>query len=350
MINVLVVDDSAFMRKMLTEFINSQADMTTKAVARNGSDALEKLSKESYDVMTLDVEMPVMTGIDVLKKLPVQRPAVIMVSSKTQRGSDMAVQALELGAVEIVAKPSGSISLDIDKVKEEFLSKIRAAAAAGTGKLLQSRTSFKTVVLPPAVPTEQMIATSSRNVLAIGTSTGGPKALQTVIPALPASLAAPVFIVQHMPPSFTESLAKRLNQLSALEVKEASHNETAENGVVYIAPGGRQMRVGRKEGRVFLSVTDEEANEGHRPSVDVLFKSLAALNHISVSAAILTGMGKDGTEGVKRLLENHNVRIAAESAETAVIYGMPKAAAQLDGVESLPLEQVAAFLTRSVSH
>lgn len=347
MIDVLIVDDSAFMRKMLSEFINSQTDMTVKAAARNGSDALKKVQAEHFDVMTLDVEMPVMNGIDVLKKIPAGGPAVIMVSSKTQRGSDMAVEALELGAVEVVAKPSGSISLDIDKVKEEFLSKIRIAAAAGTAKPVVDRSLSRGSA--PTIQPKAVVHSGCRNVIAIGTSTGGPKALQVVIPKLPASLPAPVFVVQHMPPSFTGSLARRLNQISGVRVKEAEHNETAENGVVYIAPGGSQMRVGKKEGRLFLSVTQEEANEGHRPSVDVLFKSLSALNHVRVTAAVLTGMGRDGAEGVRQLLEHHSSRIAAESETTAVIYGMPKAAARIAGVENIALEHIPAFLTRDFS-
>ncbi|ATH91438.1 protein-glutamate methylesterase/protein-glutamine glutaminase [Bacillus glycinifermentans] len=327
MIRVLVVDDSAFMRNMITEFLTSNQQIAVAGTARNGEEALQKIEELRPDVVTLDIEMPVMDGKETLKNIMAKRSLpVIMVSSLTQRGADITIECLEIGAVDFVGKPSGSISFDLYKVREELIEKVLAAGRA--------KVNPASARLPKQAPLQTSAAKSggrfipsgaSKQLVCIGTSTGGPKALQRVLPKLPRTLKAPVFVVQHMPAGFTASLANRLNHLSEVTVKEAEHGERAKAGWVYIAPGGKNMTVHLANGELVISLDDRDTGSRHKPSVDYLFNSLATLTGFEKIAVIMTGMGSDGTEGVKNLLRHSRGPVIAESEESCVVFGMPKA-------------------------
>lgn len=321
MIRVLIVDDSAFMRKLIHDFLSSDPSITVAGTARNGKDALEKINAYSPDVITLDVEMPVMDGLETLERLlACKKLPVIMVSSSTQTGAETTIQCLSQGAFDFVAKPSGSISLDLYTVKEELIEKVKAAAKGS-----HRCTSVK-------APPDKNGNTSTRKVLSkrpivcIGTSTGGPRALQMVLTKIPASIEAPIFVVQHMPVGFTSSLAARLNQLCDVHVKEAEDGEIAVNGYVYIAPGGKQMSVVSEGPHLKIKLVQKGADGGHCPSVNHLFRSLAKIETHHKIAVVMTGMGNDGTNGLRKLLDKGQTEAIAESEESAIVFGMPKSA------------------------
>lgn len=349
---VLVVDDSAFMRKVITDMLNSHPELEVIGVARNGKDALDKLTTLHPDVITLDVEMPIMDGIEALKKIMEIRPTpVVMLSSTTEKGAENTVLAMSSGAIDFVAKPGGAISLNLDLVKEEIIEKVLNASKVAMNKVNprqnfskeqqkdrfisstleknQDRESKETSVQPGksvSQRTRSKFKTSHQTILAIGTSTGGPRALQEVLINLPKDIAAPILVVQHMPAGFTKSLANRLNRLSKITVKEAEDGDLLENGVAYIAPGGKHLKARRLGTSLFAQLDDYESpRSGHRPSVDILFESIASLSHVKCLAVIMTGMGNDGMAGTERLKESCETIVIAESKETSVVYGMPKA-------------------------
>ena len=340
-IRVLVVDDSAFMRKMVTEILARDAGICVAGQARDGADALLKLEALRPDVVTLDVEMPVLDGYATLAEIMRRRPTpVLMLSSLTQAGADATLRCLEGGAVDFVGKPSGSISLDIEKVAGELIAKVKAAA----GARVLVRKAVEPLRPRPVPASEAARAPSGRAaVLLIGSSTGGPKALQTLVPALPADLGVPVVIVQHMPPGFTASLARRLEQTSPFTVREAEGGDRLRVGTILVAPGGRHLEF---DAGGVARLTDEPTIHGVRPAIDVTLMSLSRLYGPRVVAALLTGMGKDGARGLKLVLEGGG-RTVAEDESTCVVYGMPKAAADLGGVGSLlPLPDIAPALAR----
>ncbi|RWZ60474.1 chemotaxis response regulator protein-glutamate methylesterase [Halobacillus fulvus] len=321
-IRVLIVDDSAFMRKILTDILQKDQRIEVVGTARNGEDGVKQVRKLRPDVVTLDVEMPVMNGLEALDQMLGVHPVpVIMVSSLTKEGAESTIQAMASGAIDFITKPSGSISLDMEKVEKEMIRKVIQASKA------KVRRSSPSTVLPDQIP-PKLRASSLQPIIAIGTSTGGPRALDQVIPKLPKKLPAPVVIVQHMPPGFTKSLADRLNRKSAVEVKEAEHGEELLNGTVYIAPGGQHMTVVEQKRRYFISLDVTEPLQGHRPSVNRLFSSLVDIQAIKPITVIMTGMGADGTEGVMVLKKKLHMHSIAEAEETCVVYGMPKAVIQ----------------------
>ncbi|MFD2704787.1 protein-glutamate methylesterase/protein-glutamine glutaminase [Salibacterium lacus] len=346
MIRVLVVDDSAFMRKLISDYINEEPGMTAAGTARNGKDALEKARTGSFDVITLDVEMPEMDGMEALRSIMETCPhPVIMVSSLTTKGAEQTISALELGAVDFLAKPSGSISLDLHHVKEEMVEKIRTAAQVDVKKKSAPSTAGMQVMQDEP----DGISLDGRKTVAVATSTGGPKALQVLLSGLPENFPAPVFIVQHMPPAFTQSLAGRLDQLSPLHVKEARDGEIAQAGTVYIAPGGRHLAVRRMGRSLITEVLDTPPVNGHRPSADVLFSSLAGIDGFSHVGVVLTGMGSDGASGLAEMKKAQDCLLITESQRTSIVYGMPKAARQRAGAEhSLDLGDIAGFLSASL--
>lgn len=348
-VNVLVVDDSAFMRKMISNILEDHARIHVIDTARNGQDALEKIKLHQPDVITLDIEMPIMDGIQALKEIMKHDPRpVVMLSSLTREGADKTLESMEFGAVDFIPKPSGSISLNIQDIEDEIISKVLEAAEVKVKTLKRDM---------PALPIKKMVPRPSiknisevklddkplpfKKIVAIGTSTGGPRALQQVITQLPEDLRAPVVIVQHMPAGFTKSLADRLNQLSKVKVKEAANGDVLHPGVCYIAPGGFQMRVKQSSKGYHIKISKEENRNGHQPAVDVLFESLAELSGVSFVSVIMTGMGSDGTNGMIRMKEHHPfTQVISESKETCVVYGMPQAAEKtklVDFVEPLTL-------------
>ncbi|KGX88619.1 protein-glutamate methylesterase/protein-glutamine glutaminase [Pontibacillus marinus] len=334
-IRVLVIDDSAFMRKMITDILDEDSRLTVIGTARNGEDGLRKIRELSPDVVTLDIEMPIMDGLDCLQQIMKDTPLpVVMLSSLTAQGAESTMKAMEYGAIDFIQKPSGAISLDIETIQEEITKKVFEAANVNVERLItQHKEETSTIPFTPK-KTKLLQQKSLKKLIAIGASTGGPRALQKVLMQLPEDLPAPVLIVQHMPQGFTKSLANRLNTLCQVHVKEAENGEVLQKGTVYIAPGDFHMTV-RKVGMslaIQLSQTPERL--GHRPSVDVMFESLLGLNNYETYAIVLTGMGSDGARGLEMLKKkSEHVVALAESSESSVVYGMPKAAFQTNQVD-----------------
>lgn len=346
---LLIVDDSAFMRKLIGDFFVDVPTIEVIGTARNGQDALEKIKVLKPDVVTLDVEMPKLNGLEALKLIMADCPTpVVMLSSTTKAGAEITVEAMANGAVDFIAKPSGTISLDLHKIKDELVHKVLQAASVSVAKLrkttpaasfmLNSNNTSKKVISKPIVtPTRSIrtVSASSNNwnshankkLVLVGTSTGGPRALQEVITKIPKSITAPILIVQHMPAGFTKSLAARLDTLSEITVKEAENGDILQAGVAYIAPGGYHMKLQKIGMSVGVKLDNIEAPRGgHRPAVDVLYESASELSDYDKLAVIMTGMGSDGTKGLEILKKTGNVKAISESAHTCVVYGMPKAA------------------------
>lgn len=342
-IRVLVVDDSAFMRKVISDIVNDDPDMEVVGKARDGRDALRKIEELKPDVVTMDIEMPDMDGLAALKQLMESDPVpVIMISSLTKHGAEQTFKALQLGAVDFIAKPSGQISLDIDKVKDEIIRKIKTAA--GTKNKL-ANFKYKEIVKPvqPVVTAVKKIDRSSalEKIVLIGTSTGGPKALHEVIPRLPANINAGILIVQHMPAGFTRSLAERLDSMSQIKVKEAEHGEKIVAGCAYIAPGDYHLKVNRPATglhELIVNLTKDPPQGGHRPSVDTMLESAAQHFWADMVCVIMTGMGHDGSRGVQ-LIKERGGKVIAEHQSTCIVYGMPKAAVETGCVDKVVMLQ-----------
>ncbi|MFS0874613.1 protein-glutamate methylesterase/protein-glutamine glutaminase [Solibacillus isronensis] len=356
---LLVVDDSAFMRKLISDFFSDHRHIEVIGSARNGKDAIKKIEQLKPDVVTMDVEMPEMNGMEALKEIMQKYPLpVIMLSSTTKRGAENTLMAMEYGAVDFVAKPSGSISLDLHKIKDELVRKVEEASKVTVSKLkkpfrkstvtnqairhpFNNQESKVKSLLKPTVNIDIPIkktewSKTSKKIILIGTSTGGPRALQEVITKIPANVGAPILIVQHMPAGFTKSLAARLDQLSEIHVKEAEQGDLLQKGTAYIAPGGYHLKL-RKVGSSFAVVLDntEPPRAGHRPSVDVMFEDVSQYSEFDKIAVIMTGMGYDGSKGLVSLKKTGNVMAIAESAETCIVYGMPKAAVETQLVDEV---------------
>lgn len=362
---VLVVDDSAFMRKLISDYLHSHPRIEVIGIARNGKDAIEMVKTLNPDVVTMDIEMPVMDGLEALKEIMDKYPVpVVMLSSTTKEGAENTILAMEYGAVDFVAKPGGAISLNLQDVKEEIIEKVYAASGVQINKLkriISKKRTNEALTLARKTthlrdenkvtelsirkenlksPRLKRFSKRSKTIVMIGTSTGGPRALQEVLTKFPGDFPYPILIVQHMPAGFTKSLADRLDGLCEIGVKEAEDGDLLKNGTAYIAPGGRHLKVKKLGTSYFAKLDDAEPPRlGHRPSVDVLFESAAELSSVNYLAVIMTGMGNDGTEGTKRLKEKCETIVIVESPETSVVYGMPKSvidAGFADEIKSLP--------------
>jgi two-component system, chemotaxis family, protein-glutamate methylesterase/glutaminase len=341
-VRVLVVDDSALMRRMISDLVEQEPSFGVVGTAANGQEALAKVAALKPDVITLDIEMPVMDGLAALENIMRDNPTpVVMLSSRTQNGAQETIRCLELGAVDFVCKPSGSISLDIERVKLMLHSKIRLAAGV---KLSQSaRPAVARRENPPVAQAHANTRFPAKQIIAIGSSTGGPKALEEIIPKLPADLPAGVVVVQHMPPGFTAAMAERFNHLSAVEVREAKDGDVITRGTVLIAPGGKHLLVGTR-GQVRTS--DDPPVWGVRPAVDLMMTSAVEMFGHSIIGVLLTGMGQDGARGMAAIRKAGGPTIAQDEA-SCVVYGMPKAAVEAGAVDiTLPLNQIAEKLTR----
>lgn len=330
-IKVLIVDDSAFMRKVLSDMIDSEESLIVIGTATDGKDALIKIPQLDPDVITLDVEMPVMDGINCLKEIMQKFPKpVIMLSSGTEHGAELTIRALDEGAVDFIPKPKNIFDIKNDKKKNEIIEKISIAKNTKF-QLVKNKVKQQPDTAPVIKSSKDL-----KHIIAIGTSTGGPKALQSVIPFLPGDIPAAVLIVQHMPPGFTNSLAERLNSKSDLVVKEATHKEKILAGHVYIAPGDSHMKVELvPNGDLMISLDKSPPVGGHRPSVDVMMSSLSATGLKNIIGVIMTGMGADGSNGVKKLKDINKSYIIAQDEETSVVYGMPKMAFQTGAVDKI---------------
>lgn len=351
---ILVVDDSALMRRVLSDVITSDSRFYVADVACNGMEALELMVREqrNYDAVILDMNMPKMDGLTFLRELETQRihTKVIIVSTIAIEGAVETIQALELGAFDFVTKPERFYELKSDQFRNRL---IQSLCAALTMEYEQDITMAIPVIqspMPVQDPVRVYTATANQKIVAIACSTGGPKALQSIIPLLPANLDASVLIVQHMPSGFTKSLAQRLNEKSALEVKEAEDGEELKKGVVYIAAGGRHFRIAaRTEGGHRIRLSDEAPRMGLRPCADVMFESLVSCKYERITSIVLTGMGADATNGIRLLKGKKEVYVIAQDEATSTVYGMPKSIANAGVVnEIVPLDRIADAITKNV--
>ncbi|SDV46635.1 protein-glutamate methylesterase/protein-glutamine glutaminase [Chitinasiproducens palmae] len=348
-IRVLCVDDSALVRRLMTEIIDAEPDMTVVATAPDPLVARELIKQHNPDVLTLDVEMPRMDGLDFLEKLMRLRPMpVVMVSSLTERGSEITLRALELGAVDFVSKPRVGIRDGMLEYAATIADKVRAAARArlrlpphGVVPHVAGAGAAASAV-PSAARLAPMIGdrlVSTEKLLIVGASTGGTEAIRELLVPLPPD-APGVLITQHMPPGFTRSFAKRLDSLCRISVKEAEHGERVLPGHAYIAPGDRHLRLARSGANYIAVLDDGEPVNRHRPSVDVLFQSAAAFAGKNAIGVILTGMGRDGASGMLEMRRSGAYTLAQDEA-SCVVYGMPREAVLAGGVDEVaPLAEM----------
>lgn len=371
--NILVVDDSALMRRLMCDIIQSDERFHVEDTARDGLEAYELLKKKQYDAVILDINMPRMSGLELLEQLRRDgiRAQVVMASTLTKDGARETIKALELGAVDFVTKPGNFIEAKGTQFRE-LLGNVLVAAiceqknlqtAAAQFRILQRReTPERKPVQPsqplhpirplqPEVPASPVVGKtgSGSRVVAIACSTGGPKSLQSVLPYLPRNLDAPVLLVQHMPVGFTATLAERLNDLSAIKVKEAEDGEPLEKGCVYIAPGGRHLTCVRAGDRHRIALTDDPPRDALRPCANIMYESLMDCAFDEVTCVVLTGMGADGTKGIQQLETKKRIYVIAQDEATSVVYGMPRAVAQAGLTDRIvPLQAVANEITKNV--
>lgn len=335
---VLIVEDSAFMRKYISNILSEDPELEVIATARNGQEGVKLAGELKPDVITMDVEMPIMDGITALENIMKAYPTpVVMLSSLTIDGAEATLKALELGAVDFVAKPSGAISLDLSKVKDEIILKVKTAALVKVQRVHTHtiRTLPKLTSSPVSSEPKQL-----RKLVVIGTSTGGPKALQEVIPLIPRSIPAGILIVQHMPKGFTKSLAERLDSLSQITVREAADGDEIQPGVALIAPGDYHMLLQKSGSRYGVKLTQDPPVGGHRPAVDVMMKSVLGIG-LDLVGVILTGMGSDGAEAMVQIKASGGKTIAQDK-DTCVVFGMPKVAIEKNCIDKIvPIQNVA---------
>lgn len=355
-IKVLVVDDSALMRKIISDMINQEPGMKTLGTARDGEDMLEKLSgiysgSNKPDIITLDVEMPKMNGITALKEMKkrnIEIPAIAL-SSISKEGTKLTMECLDAGAFDFLPKPSGAISLDIDKVREELIKKIKMSYNIAYHHKFQEKYNRSEMSTAVKMNSGLRLKNGEKRIeaIVIGASTGGPKALYSVITKLPENLGIPTFVVQHMPVGFTKAFSERLNSNSYQKVVEASDDMSVQPNTIYIAPGGFHMEVWNDR-RIHLN--KEPAIWGVRPSVDKLFISAAKVYGRKLISVVLTGMGKDGANGTAVVKDNGGITIS-EDKSTCTIYGMPKEAYATGKVDMvLRLDEITDKLVEIVSN
>lgn len=328
MIKVVVVDDSAFMRKALSAMLDKDPEIEVVATARDGEEGLEMIRRHQPDVVTMDIEMPRMDGLTALRHVMMEMPRpVLMVSSLTTEGAEATLKAMELGAVDFIPKQLSKVSLDIVKIEDELRAKVKTIARRRMSHLARAslaRTRPAAAAERPARPAVRPTGAVCRDLVAIGVSTGGPPAVQKMLSALPSDFPAGILIAQHMPAAFTGPFAKRLDGVCRIAVKEAEDGERLQHGVAYVAPGGRHLRIDQKVSRIDVRVVDEPRDALYKPSATVLFDSVAAGVGRRALGVVLTGMGSDGLEGM-RALKAKGGRALAQSDFTCVVYGMPKA-------------------------
>ncbi len=361
-LKVLIVDDTIVYRKIVGDILKEIPGVEIVGVANNGKIALSKIQILKPDLITLDIEMPEVNGIEVLEQLNHidSPPIAVMLSTLTQQGSEMTIKALELGAFDFVPKPDqGSMAENLQKVKHAItpiitalkrqkltINKIRNKVSKPS-----SLASEPAKIRTPTVSSHKRSKRTPSEIIGIGISTGGPNALSAMIPSLPADLKAPVLIVQHMPPIFTKSLANSLNKKSKIEVVEAQNNDKIESGKVYIAPGGKQMKIVAGADGISrkLKITDDPPINSCKPSADYLFSSIAQHYVGRATGVIMTGMGSDGTEGLLQMKNTGSLIIAQDEA-TCTVYGMPKKPIE-SGITDViaPLNKIAGEITKTVN-
>lgn len=329
-VRVIVVDDSAFMRKMISDMIESKNNYKVIAKYKNGQELLDNIDKLKPDIVTLDIEMPILNGKETLKKMKYQRTRypVILLSSHSSKDSIETLECLENGAIDFIQKP-GNMATDINKIKDDLLSKIEATISEKKSREIKKKNNEGSIssggnnLFINRVPPTRNVSYSSNNkieAVIIGASTGGPKALQKVLPKISGDIGVPVFVVQHMPVGFTKTFAERLDKMCQLRVVEASNNMTICKNTIYIAKGGYHMKVYDKE---TIKLTDDPPIWGVRPAVDKLFESAVNIYGGKLVSAVLTGMGRDGADGTRLVKDAGGITISEDEA-TCTIYGMPK--------------------------
>ncbi len=339
-IKVLVVDDSSLVRKIITDILEKDPDITVVDTANNGKSAIFKNKELNPDVITMDIEMPIMDGLEALQEIIATNPKpVIMMSVLTQHGAEATFKALDYGAIDFVPKPSSVLSLSVDDIAAQLVSKVKAYAKF---KISAPRIAKKSSREKLVAPKPSLVSSGDEinRVVGIGTSTGGPSALLSVFKELPANFSSSIFIVQHMPEGFTEAFSNRLNRVSQLQVKEAEDKDEVKPGFAYLAPGHSHMYI-EGSSKKYIRLSDAQKVSGHRPSIDVLFESLADAYKKDLVAIIMTGMGSDGAKGIKRIrqLGGHTI---GQDKETSVVYGMNRVAIENGDVfDIVPLDEIA---------
>lgn len=379
--NILLVDDSALMRRTISDIINMDEQLSCKRYAVNGLDALEVLDAgEKFDAIILDINMPKMNGIEFLRVLNKQgrKEKVIIVSTIAKEGAKETIEALELGAFDFITKPGSLTEAKGLSFCQRLIMMIYAATGLGGAENIntdikkggplvnKNQQGFKSQIIRSSVESSAVsvkklksdrsrhskaaLGSGARKLVAIACSTGGPKALQYVIPFLPANLDASVLLVQHMPEGFTASLSKRLDELSRVNVKEAANGDIIKKGTVYIAKGGSQMRLVEKlKNEHSLIVTNEPARNGLKPCADIMYESLVDTSFDEITCVIMTGMGADGTQGILQLEQTKKIYVIGQDAQSCTVYGMPKAIADSGAVdEVVTLKEIAQAITKHV--
>ena len=362
-VRVLVVDDSGFFRRRVTEMLNADPHLEVIGSASNGREAIEQVNKLHPDVVTMDIEMPVMDGITATRQIMQSHPTpIIMFSSLTTDGAKATLDALDAGALDFLPKRFEDISNDREEARKILCERVRQLARRPS---LVKRATVAAKPIPPPSPSPSpkptpvaskpvspaaspLRARGDIKLVAIGTSTGGPVALQEVLCKLPENFPVPILLVQHMPGSFTPAFAQRLNTLCAISVKEAADGDVLQSATAYLAPGGKQMTIEKKGEQTVVRITEALPNQTYKPSVDVTFQSIAKLFPKNTLAVILTGMGADGREGCRELKQNGSV-IWAQDQATCVVYGMPAAVTEAGLTErNLSLPDIGSSITQRV--
>lgn len=350
---ILVVDDSALVRRVLCDIIELDDRFHVEDKATNGLEALDLLSSKSYDAVVLDVNMPKMNGLELLRELQKRKiPAkVVMASTDTREGAQITLDALELGAIDFVHKPDTAVDCRKNVFRERLLEVLAAATESKAPSFTKTFTmdEVKSSKKMLELVSKHTVKVTGNKVVAIASSTGGPKALQAVIPRLPAALKAPVVIVQHMPAGFTASFAERLNSLSELGVKEAAEGDVLTPGMVYIAMGGKHLNIRSLGGKHVIYYTDEPNREGVKPCANYMYESLAECKYDEVISVVMTGMGADGTKGIMHLKDKKKIHVIAQNEDTCAVYGMPKSIVNSGMANQVvPLEQIAQEIIMNV--
>lgn len=353
---VLVVDDSSFFRKRIIEILEADPGIEVVGTAADGREAIRQVTQLKPDVVTMDIEMPVMDGITAVRRIMALRPTpVLMFSSLSYEGAQATLDALEAGALDFLPKRFDDIARDRDEARQLLRIRVRQIAGRPVGRISAAPAAAVGAVAGggvasrprrPAADTQALARSPQHQVVAIASSTGGPVALQQVLTKVPGDFPLPIVLVQHMPATFTPAFAKRLNQQCQIQVKEAENGELLRPGTAYLAPGGRQLVLRQRSGQVSIRVEDGDPELHYRPCADVTFRSLAEVYGGKVMAVVLTGMGADGREGA-RLLKQRGARVWAQDEATCVIYGMPHAVVEAGLADAvLPLPDIGPALAR----
>lgn len=344
---ILVVDDSALMRRVLCDIIDSDTRFHVEDRATNGLEALDLLSRKTYDAVILDVNMPKMNGLELLQEMQKYKISarVLMASTDTREGAKTTMEALELGALDFIHKPDNAVDCRGEDFSKSLLELLGVVAdsklpAFETKAKKQEKVEITNKMI--TLVKHHTTAAGGKKIVAIASSTGGPKALQSVIPLLPADLQAPVLIVQHMPTGFTASLAERLNSLSPLTVKEAAEGDVLQIGYVYLSMGGKHLNVVDQGGKAVIHYTDEPPREGVKPCANYMYESLVNSSYDEVLCVVMTGMGADGTKGISNLKSSKKIHVIAQEQNSCAVYGMPRSVVNAGLSDQIvPLEHIA---------